>query len=193
LRLSETELSAALAGLNPAERLELLRLLEVRAAAEADQVPDERKPLSTLAEEALQEAAARSGDPAAFLEAHRQHAERRELHLPRLLPALSETADIKAYLAEFWQAWVRAGELAAADGFPKPESRSLAPKPPVAEPSPAPRLPRDVEADVAQTRARESGAPHASTASPMVPRQDSERWWSGRDDGLTPRLYRDGI
>ena len=46
LRLSENQLTQALAGLNPTERLELLALLEMQERIDAEAPEDSRNPLS---------------------------------------------------------------------------------------------------------------------------------------------------
>jgi hypothetical protein len=156
LRLSESELAAALTGLSPVERIELLSLLEAREALEAEQPTDERPPLEHYLDQARQAAAAKSDDPAAWHVANEAHAESRSVHYRRLMDERGQmTEDINAYMAASIAAWHEADDLAIADGFPDPDSAVKCAAPDVdADPDDRPPLPRATAEDVLFTPPR---------------------------------------
>jgi hypothetical protein len=102
--------------------MELLQLLEVRAEAEATMQVDTRRQIRDFADEALREAAKRSGDPDRYLAIDAAHEERRLVHLAQLQEqrTLPADADVEAWMCRFTSMWDEAGERATADGFPEP-------------------------------------------------------------------------
>jgi hypothetical protein len=190
--LSETELAAALGGLGPAERAELLRLLEMREQAEAALPADMRRPISDFADEALREAAERSGDPDEYLAIHAAHRERRDAHFAQLLarrrPSLPD--DLDAYLSLWESLSPEAGELAAAEGLPEPLRRFSVASAPATDPTrERPTLPPPVRPDVDNAAAMGALVGHAMTAG--LQHEDKLAHYRGRPITETP-LFDDG-
>ena len=161
LKLSTVELGIALAGLNAADRLQLLSLLQQRAEVEAEQVEDTRPPLEQLLEHARQQSAAKSGDPEKWLEADEAYWGYHRRHYQRLVgERRSDAQDINAWMTVSLAAWNEAGQLAAAE-CPHPGSvRIVEPAPDAATEAveSRPALPRAVQQDVEWTRARRDEA-----------------------------------
>jgi hypothetical protein len=166
LRLTPDQLTAALAGLNSAERIELLGLLEARERNEAERPVDTRPPLSSLFHEfAPGTAAQKSGDPDEYLRKHKAHEERRAVHATRL-ERQRPSPDDHPSLSELFAVFRAAGEAAEADGYPNP-GRAPAPTPEEPElntdmedrggrrEGAARPLPAVIRDDVAQSRARD--------------------------------------
>ena len=153
LRLSTAELGLALAGLSPAERLQLLQLLQQREELAADAPEDTRPPLESLIERDRQQSSARSDNPEQWLEADAAHWACHQRHYDRLVGGRrSDTQGIDAWMEPSLESWAEAGELAAIECPPPASVR-------VAEPEPGARdeamtLPRAVQQDVEWTRAR---------------------------------------
>lgn len=162
LRLSEAELAAALTGLGPAERVELLSLLEARAALEAEQPEDTRQPIDQYAERARQQAAAKSGDPEHWLAADAVHQTAAEQHRVRLWAERGPvTDDIAAYMEAFCEVHNEAASLATAEGYPPADEvvRHKVPEPAQDQIERAlPTLPRATRLDVELSRARREDA-----------------------------------
>jgi hypothetical protein len=114
----ESELLAALAGLGPSERLELLGLLEQRERVEVEQALDTRKPISEYAEEALHVTAQQSEEPAAYLAAHARYEARCDEHFERLVQErpLADDATVQEFLTWFMDLVQEAERLVEADG-----------------------------------------------------------------------------
>jgi hypothetical protein len=73
LQLSPEQLRTALAGLSLADKTELLRLLQLRERLEAEKPIDNRPSLESFVNEARDQAAAKSSDPAAYVAAWDAH------------------------------------------------------------------------------------------------------------------------
>jgi hypothetical protein len=126
LRLSKADVAAALRGLSDAERAELLALL-LDAEQEAASMPvDDREPLEAILDRICHEAAEASDDPPAWWAAHEAHEARRKFYYDRLAAERPEPVSVGAFLSAYSATSIRAGELAAADGFPEPPCKTLA-------------------------------------------------------------------
>lgn len=158
LKLSSEQLAAALAGLNAADRLQLLSLLQQRAEVEAEQIEDTRPPLDSLIERDRQQAAARSDNPEKWLEADAAHWECHRRNYDRLVgERRDDTLDIDAWMTASLSAWRRAGELAAAE-CPHPGSaRIVEPEPDETDEAMA-SLPPATRRDIELSRARREDA-----------------------------------
>jgi hypothetical protein len=157
LKLTASQLGAALNGLTAMERSELLTLLERRATEEAEQPRDDRTPIAELFANAVDEAAAGSGDAAAYAEADTLHETAVRRHTERLLKGRPMPDGVG--LPELQRLYAEAMESARRDGCP-PAWELV--KPPAPAPLPVDSLerlkkasvPRSVMRDIQDTQVR---------------------------------------
>jgi hypothetical protein len=157
LRLTEQQLTAALSGLNPTERAELLQLLEIRAREEAEQPRDDRPSIELLFSAAVDEAAEASGDPQGYRTASASHRSAVKQHTERLLKV--RPMPDGAGLAELQRLYVEAVEAARAEGHGPADELIRKPPPAKLEPDPIElvrrkALPRTVLRDLEDTQTR---------------------------------------
>ena len=163
LHLTDLQLTRALAGLNPTERIELLTLLESRERQEAER-PEDTRPLLSSYLEPLTETA-------------RAHYERLEVHLQRLQserPPPDES--IRSYLHNHWALWDEAAKLADADGFPAVPPKVAASEPePDRQPLPLATA-HDVEVSRGLERAQRRSAPSEPEPDRLAPFRGIGEW-----------------
>lgn len=181
-------------GLNEAERRELLALLEERDFRLAQWPPDEREPLSALADRAVREVAERCADPAAFLAAQERHDVSRDAHFKRLWAErrVDVTGDISTRIQSHVAAWRKAGKLATADGFPDPCARAVR-ETPAEPPEEADQTVAGLDHVYAEPEPTGRSAARISAPAPSPAPDAPRRPWfagSGRSD---PHSYEDGI
>jgi hypothetical protein len=130
MRWSQPDITAALTGLTPEEKQELLALLEARAQQEArSQIDDNRPPIGQMLEAVIRQEAAKCDDPAAYLAAHAAHDACHEKHYAELMRDHDlADADIGEWAAVSAAAWNKASELATAKGHPSPDWRDFVSK-----------------------------------------------------------------
>lgn len=163
LRLSTSDIAAALRGLSEADQAELLELLQAAEAERAAVPVDDREPLDAMLQRAHEEAAAKSGDADAWWAAHKAHEARREFHYSRLEAERGEAQSIGDLIGGVLDALNESIRLATEDGYP-PAAEVMKPRAAASqeEREPAPPevpsrrgiLPRDVLADIEATERR---------------------------------------
>jgi hypothetical protein len=158
LRLSGSDVIAALRGLSEQERDELLTLLRQADDERAEAPEDTRQSLDELIERDRQKSAAASSDPARWLAMDEAHAESRSAHYCRLLAGQDMRVDIEAYMTTATQAWHEAGEKAAVDRCPAPKASLEAEPEPDVDEAAIQSLPPATRRDIEYSRARREDA-----------------------------------
>jgi hypothetical protein len=139
LLLSPEQLRVALSGLTLAEKTELLGLLEQRERLEAEAPPDTRPSIEETFGTLRDECAARSSNPAAYVEADDAHEAAVRRHSARLARERPRSAEPPT-LAALWDEFQEVIELARHEGHAPAGEVVRPPEPPPPPQDPLERI-----------------------------------------------------
>lgn len=128
--MTPAEIAHILAVTSPVEQAEMLKVLEAREAAAAEQPQDNTPDVADLLASAVRLAAKDTDDPVAFVlawEKHRDAAPRHWRRLRRGAPKVTGLHDLLRQSLPTDDDHLEAARLATADGFPDPFVRPVGP------------------------------------------------------------------